>query len=140
VARILRGWDLISVIKLPSYGSDSFDEGVRKIKSPQLISDPTVPTITTLHLIMSVYHEIDGPKLFFLLPMAMPSSSTYGSASIDTAPALGPRPTRAEETAHMGERDPVYRRRWGWPRKLWLRTVNEGSKTPMTTTQRSKAK
>jgi hypothetical protein len=44
--------------------------------------------------------------------MAMPSSSTYDSTSIDTAPALGPRPTRAEEIAHTGERDPAYRRRW----------------------------
>jgi hypothetical protein len=44
--------------------------------------------------------------------MAMPPSSTYGSASIDTTPAQGPRPTRAEETAHTGERDPTHRRRW----------------------------
>jgi hypothetical protein len=67
------------------------------------------PTIRTLHLIMAVYHEIDGPKLFFLLPMAMPSSSTYGSAhrilSYGGAPpeAPGPSPKASKHSVYEGE-------------------------------------
>ena len=88
---------------------------------------------------MAVYHEIDGPGLFFLPPMAMPSSSTYDSASDDTAPALGPRPEpkrqprRASAILRIAAggcpSNDVGKARGG-ARKRRPRTSDEGSKNP----------